>query len=210
MNDIRQLNYSTTTAKEMTREARKNLSDGISLAKSRRSGKLTDIIHDMGNYPKDAWKMIFTLKEWLQGHHKTPTIFRLKKGDNSFTETNSEVVELLSTFFHSVYNREIDIDWGVLKEIKNKPTLNYLDVLISFFEFKEAVKKLVLHKSPGLNGVSPNAIKALNIENEKILFEICSDFFNNEIEIEEWKIGNLNILPKKGHLSNPNNRKFQL
>ena len=114
-----------------------------------------------------TWEIIPKIKEWLQGYHKTPTIFRLKKGDNSFTETNSEVVELLSTFFHSVYNREIDIDWGVLKEIKNKPTLNYLDVLISFFEFKEAVKKLVLHKSPGLNGVSPNAIKALNIENQK-------------------------------------------
>ena len=144
MNDIRQLNYSTTTAKEMTREARKNLSDGISLAKSRRSGKLTDIIHDMGNYPKDTWKTVFTLKGWLQSHHKTPTIFRLKKKDDSFTETDPKVVELLSKFFHSVYNRKINIDWKVLNEIKDKPKLEYLDVPVSFYKFKEAIKKASL------------------------------------------------------------------
>ena len=51
LNDIRQLNYSTTTAKEMAKEARKNLSEGIYLAKSRWSGKLADRIHDMANYP---------------------------------------------------------------------------------------------------------------------------------------------------------------
>ena len=65
LNDIRQLDYSTSEAKEMAKEARKNLSEGISLAKSRWSGKLADRIHDMANYPKDAWKAVFTLKEWL-------------------------------------------------------------------------------------------------------------------------------------------------
>ena len=185
LNDIRQLDYSTSTAKEMAKEARKNLSEGISLAKSRWSGKLADRIHDMANYPKDAWKAVFTLKEWLQGHHKTPTIFRLKKKDDSFTETDPKVVELLSKFFHSVYNRKINIDWEVLNGIKDKPKLKYLDVPMSFYEFKEAIKKLVLHKAPGLNGVSPNAIKELNHKDKMILFEICSDVFNNQTEIDE-------------------------
>ena len=65
LNDIRQLDYSTSTAKEMAKEARKNLSERISLAKSRWAGKLADRINDMANYPKDAWKAVFTLKEWL-------------------------------------------------------------------------------------------------------------------------------------------------
>ena len=56
---------------------------------------------------------------------------------------------------------------------------------MSFYEFKEAIKKLVLHKAPGLNGVSPNAIKELNHKNKMILFEICSDVFNNQTEIDE-------------------------
>ena len=87
----------------------------------------------MAKYPKDAWKAVFTLQEWLQGHHKTPT--------NSFTETDSEVVELLSKYFHSVYNRKIDIDWKVLNNIEDKPKLKYLDVPMSFYELKEAIKK---------------------------------------------------------------------
>ena len=115
-------------------------------------------------------KQIFTLKEWLQGHHKTPTIFRLKKEDDSFTETDPEVVELLSKFLHSVYNRKINIDWEILNEIKDKPKSEYLDIPVSFYEFKEAIKKLVLHKAPRLNGVSPNAIKALNHKNKIIMF----------------------------------------
>ena len=28
------------------------------------------------------------------------------------------------------------------------------------------------------------------------MFEICSDYFNNQTEIDEWKIGNLKILQK--------------
>ena len=189
----------------MAKEARKNLSEGISLAKSIRSIKLVDRIHDMANYPKDTWKEVFTLKEWLQDHHKTPTIFILKKKDNSFTETNSEVVELLSKYFHSVYNRKIDIDWEVLNETEDKPKLKYLDVSMSFHEFNEAIKKIVLHKAPGLNGVSPNAIKGLNHDNKKVLFEICSDYFDNYTEIDEWKISNLKILPKKEiYLPKPN------
>ena len=62
LNDIRQLNFSTRTAKEMAKEARTDLSEGISLANSRWSSKLAYTIHDMDNYPKDTWKAVFTLK----------------------------------------------------------------------------------------------------------------------------------------------------
>ena len=35
---------------------------------------------------------------------------------------------------------KIDIDWEVLNEIEDKPKLKYLDVPMSFYEFKEAIK----------------------------------------------------------------------
>ena len=54
-----------------------------------------------------------------------------------------------------------------------------------------------------MDGVSPNTIKALDDENRNVLFQICSDFFNGNVEIEDWQIGNLKILPKKGDTSNP-------
>ena len=120
---------------------------------------------------------MFTLKEWIHSHHKTSTIFRLKEKNSNFTKINPEVVKLLSKFFHSVYNRKINIDWEVLNKIAEKPKLKYLDIPMSLYEFKEAIKKLNLHKAPSLNGFYLNAIKALNHENKKILFELSSDFF---------------------------------
>ena len=91
------------------------------------------------------------------------------------------------------------------RRIKEKPTLKQLNDPLTRMEFNQAIKKIILHKAPGLNGVSPNAIKALDDENRNVLFEICYDFFDGNVEIEEWQIGNLKILPKKGDTSNPNN-----
>ena len=54
-----------------------------------------------------------------------------------------------------------------------------------------------------MDGVSLNTIKALDDENRNVLFQICSDFLNGNVEIEDWQIGNLKILPKKGDTSNP-------
>ena len=63
---------------------------------------------------------------------------------------------------------------------------------------------MTIHRSTGDNGISPNAIKALDKENRSFLFEICSDFFENKVDIKEWQIGVLKIL-QKGDLTNPNN-----
>ena len=72
-----------------------------------------------------------------------------------------------------------------------------MTLLIQFNEFSFAINKLTLHRAAGENGISPNTIKALDKENRKFLFEIYSDFFENKVDIEEWQIGVLKILPKK-------------
>ena len=40
-------------------------------------------------------------------------------------------------------------------------------------------------------------MKALDVENRLILFQICLDFLDSNVEIEHWKIGKLNIIKKK-------------
>ena len=32
----------------------------------------------MADTPKEAWKSVNLTKDWIQGHHKTPNIMRLK------------------------------------------------------------------------------------------------------------------------------------
>ena len=51
----------------------------------------------------------------------------------------------------------------------------------------------------------PNDIKALNYENKSHLFTICYDYIEYHEIIDDWQIGCLKILPKKGNLYNPNN-----
>ena len=92
-----------------------------------------------------------------------------------------------------------------LDDLQQNPVRSDMNIPLSLFEFENTIRKLILHKAPGSNGVSPNAIKALNKENRLFLFQICYDYFENDQEIEEWQKGCLKILPKKGNLSDPNN-----
>ena len=159
----------------------------------------------MPQNPKDSWQAITTLKGGILGHHISPDIMRFANEDGTFSTSDEEVVKLLSKYFHDVYNRNVSIHWSVLEELKNKPTLKQLNDPLTRLDFNRAIKKIIIHKAPGLNGVSPNAIKALYDENRNVLFGICYDFFDGNVEIEERQIGNLKILPKKGDTSNPNN-----
>lgn len=82
-------------------------------------------------------------------------------------------------------NSKVIIDWDFLKQLKKKSTKEDLGLLLSDFEFSNAIKKLTIHKVTGLNGISPNAIKVLNEKNRRILFDICVKFFYGDVNIEE-------------------------
>ena len=77
----------------------------------------------MSYFPKDAWSVVNKLKDWIQGHHITPNIMRFKKADDTYTETDEKKLEVLSTHFTKVFNSNVNIDWSILTEIKQK--LNY-------------------------------------------------------------------------------------
>ena len=151
----------------------------------------------MSHFPKDAWSAVNKLKEWIQGHHGTANIMRFKKEDETYTETDKETLEMLSTHFEKLFNSDVNIDWSILSEIKQKPVFKIIDTTLQFNEFSFAINKLTLYRAADENGISPNAIKSLDKENRIFLFEICSDFFENKVDIEEWQTGVLKRLPKK-------------
>ena len=57
------------------------------------------------------------------------------------------------------------MDWSVLDDLVQKPIRSDINVPLSIHEFEQVIKKIIQHKIPGSSGVSPNAIRALNIEN---------------------------------------------
>ena len=77
---------------------------------------------------------------------------------------------------------------------------------MSFYEFKEAIKKLVLHKDPGINGVSPNTTKALNHDNKKSCLKYVLTILTIRLKLMNGKLVMLKYY-KKIDLSNPNNKR---
>ena len=149
----------------MYRSANKNLQDAIAVAKSNWISKLADKIHQMSESSKDLWKAVKTLKNWIHEYHEEPNTMIFKNSDGTFTTTDSEKMFKLKTHFHTVYNSKVMIDWDRLKELEHKSSRDDLGLPLSYLEFLDAIKKFILHKAGGLNGISPNAIKALNEEN---------------------------------------------
>ena len=169
----------------MTKDVRSNLQKGIELAKSKWTEHLANRIHNLANNPKDAWKAVTSLKKWIQGYHKSPYIIRLKNKNSKLYETNEENIESLSKHFEKLFNSKVNIDWELLNQFIQKPVNNNINSPLSWKELSIAINKLTLHKA------------LLNDENKQVLLPICCNYFNDYLNIEERKIGNLKILQKK-------------
>ena len=72
----------------------------------------------------------------------------------------------MSTHFEQVFNSDVNIDWSILSEIKQKPVFKIIDTTLQFDKFSFAINKLTLLRAAGENSIYPNAIKALDNEIE--------------------------------------------
>jgi len=96
--------------------------------------------------------------------------FRNEQGKIAILDT--ENTRLAGEHFTKVFNRNAEVDLEYVNRIPRKITLFELADPISFVEFTEAVNKLTWHKSPGMNGVSPNMLKTLDNKNKYVLLFI--------------------------------------
>ncbi|EJK61338.1 hypothetical protein THAOC_18200 [Thalassiosira oceanica] len=70
-------------------------------------------------------------------------------------------------------------------------------------EFERAVNKLKAGKASGLNGVPPEAFKAMDEELRTLVFGYCVRFWEGE-DFRGWQMSQCVPVPKSGDLSNPN------
>ena len=66
-------------------------------------------------------------------------IMRFKKENNTYTETDEEKLEMLLNHFEIVFNSNINIDWSILSEIKQKPVFKIINTTLQFNEFTFAI-----------------------------------------------------------------------
>ena len=71
-------------------------------------------------------------------------------------------LKMLSTHFAKLFNSDVNIDGCILSKIKQKVVFKIIDTTLQFNEFSFAINKLTLYRAAGENGISPNAIKALD------------------------------------------------
>ena len=70
-------------------------------------------------------------------------------------------------------------------------------------QFNTALNNLRNDKSPGLNGIIAKAFKAMDPTNQRKIFNYVVDFWNGNIDYDEWHEGQGVPVPKKPSPDNP-------
>ena len=82
--------------------------------------------------------------------------------------------------------------------------MTLIDNPIRFAGVKRAINKLKEGKAPGLNGIPPEALKAMdNVSRRTVHRHVC-DFFEGRANHEGWHQSQCIPVPKRGNLSDPN------
>jgi hypothetical protein len=189
---------------QQLKDINKHNHDLVDLAKARWYSGICTNIHNMRMNPHLAWENIHLLKGRETAHHKTGVNMAMKLESGNLASNAKENMSIFSMHFHNVLNNHKPVDDLVLDLIKQKPCLTAIDTPITFREVKHAINKLKKGKAPGLNGIPPEALKAMDDTSRRIVHKHVSDFFDGKTDHEGWHKSQCIPVPKKGNLSNPN------
>ena len=178
--------------------------DLVELAKARWYKGIREKIHEMNMDPRLAWENIRTLTGGETAHHTSNInmAMRLKNGD--LASNARENMSVFGAHFHKVLNNHRPVDHTVLDLLEQKPCMMSIDNPITFGKVKRAINKLKKGKAPGLNGIPPEALKAMdNVSRRTVHRHVC-DFFEGKVNHDRWHQSQCIPVPKQGDLSDPN------
>ena len=199
--DFKRRTRSTTNR---LRKARRELKTEIKNSKNQWIDKHCEMINRHQG-TKKAWDSLKTLKSGLS--KTTPSATKqMKKADGSYCSTSEENAEVFRQHFQQLYNRSANYDETVLDSLPQVDTIQGCDHTPTNEEIRTATLKLK-NTAPGESGIRPEIWKTLleNSTTEKYLQTIIKQIWVTEIISDEWNIGKLTILPKKGDLGLPKN-----
>ena len=112
--------------------------------------------------PRLAWEHIRLLTGGMTVHHKKCVTMAMKMENGRLTSNAKENMSVFGPHFEQVYDNHHPVDFSILDEIPQCPPLLDIDSPITFEEVNTAINKLKNGKSLGLNGIPPEAYKAMN------------------------------------------------
>jgi hypothetical protein len=154
--------------------------------------------------PQLAWENIHILTGGETAHHKTNLNMSMHLENSELASNTKENMAVFGMHFNKVLNSHIPIDYTVHDLIKQKPCLTSIDTPITFKEVKQAINKLKKGKFPGLNGILPEALKAMDNTSHRTFHHHVCNFFEGGVDHEGWHKSQCVPVPKQGNLSNPN------
>ncbi len=128
----------------------------------------------------------------------------MKLENQDLASNAKENMSVFGMHFHKVLNTHRPVDDSVLDLIRQKLCLTTIDAPITFREVKHAINKLKKGKASGLNGIPPEALKAMNDTPRRTVHKHVSNFFEGKTDHEGWHKSQCLPVPKKGDLSDPN------
>jgi hypothetical protein len=155
--------------------------------------------------PKEAWEAVRLLEKGSTAHHRPPQELHFRDPNTGNIATMPEAnLEILRAHCHKVYNRDdAPVDFSVLNDIFQRPTLNPLGMPPSTTEIQHHITKLANNKSLGESGIPAEALKALPPDGIEYVRILLQDFWEGRRIYEKWQTALLRVLYKKGTKKNP-------
>ena len=188
------------------RLARKALTRALSIAKNDWiSEQCKTLNNNFGT--KAAWELVAKIKSGLS-KTRPSSIRQMTKPDGSKCQTPTENAEVFRKHFDSLYGRSANFDPTVIDLLKQHDVAEDCAHVPTDNEIKTAVRKL-RDTGPGDSGLCAQAWKCLlnSEETFAILKYVIEQFWETGVVPNEWEVGLLKILPKKGDLSQPGNHR---
>jgi len=112
--------------------------------------------------PKKVWRTVKELQAGLTGHHAPLQEMQMKKSNGTMALTDEENADIFGPHFKFLFNRDdAPVDHTVLGLIIQIEAIESTGAPPTIDEVKIAIAKMINGKSPGEDGVTVAALKAL-------------------------------------------------
>ena len=141
----------------------------------------------------------------LEKHRQTENIIMtLEKADGTFTQTKDEIMSEIESFYARLYTQNVklssepflsNIDFQNVLDDSKRATL---EKPVTVTECRQAIKKLKLNKSPGLDGISSEFYKTFENSTSKVLTDVFNSSFENSSLPNSLTRSVMTLIYKKG------------
>ena len=135
--------------------------------------------------PKESWESIGRLTGGESSHHTSPKVIQMRLSSGNISENDEENVSLFANHFKKVLNNHKPTDKTVINKINLRGVMEELDDPSLWTEYTCAIQELNNDKSPGINGVPPNAFKSMLEGNLRHHFNFITEFWEEKVNFEE-------------------------